>query len=477
MGFLRKIFSPTVLTISFLLLIYTFYKSEIYHDGSNRNYYNYYYYISLTLIFFSIISFIINQKIKEYLIIITIFSVAGVYLFEGYLLFLKSSLQHQALSENLSEQLIETRNQNLKEKLYKKKTGNEWDKRSKLQIYEDLKRTDNEIVLNVPPSYHYINKNNYFYPLSGVSNTKTIYCNENGYYSMYQSDRYGFNNPDSEWDKREIEYFLVGNSFVNGACVNRPNDISSILRNLSNKSVLNISYSGNGPLIQYATLREYFKPNIKKVLWFYFERSDLRDLNNEKKNNILVNYLNDLNFTQNLKFKQNQIDDLILNIIKDELIKKKQNKNKIKTENKNLTFKVKLIKFLKIENIRILILPLPYYEPQAKDTDPLTPPEFKKILQLTKELVEKNNSKLYFIYMPQYQRYIENYDNTNYNFVKNIINELNITFVDIHKKVFEKEKNPLSLFPFEMSGHYNIEGYKKVTETIFNFINQENKNK
>ena len=39
-----------------------------------------------------------------------------------------------------------------------------------------------EIVLN------YINKNNYFYPLSGVSNTKTIYCNENGYYSMYQSD-------------------------------------------------------------------------------------------------------------------------------------------------------------------------------------------------------------------------------------------------------------------------------------------------
>ena len=29
--------------------------------------------------------------------------------------------------------------------------------------------------------------------------------------------------------------------------------------------VLNLGYSGNGSLIEYATLREYFKPNIKKV--------------------------------------------------------------------------------------------------------------------------------------------------------------------------------------------------------------------
>ena len=35
MNFLKKIFSPTILTISFLLLIYTFYKSEIIWDGNN----------------------------------------------------------------------------------------------------------------------------------------------------------------------------------------------------------------------------------------------------------------------------------------------------------------------------------------------------------------------------------------------------------------------------------------------------------
>ena len=46
--------------------------------------------------------------------------------------------------------------------------------------------------------------------MSGFSNSKTIYDNENGYYSIYQSDRYGFNNPDNEWDSNETEILLVG---------------------------------------------------------------------------------------------------------------------------------------------------------------------------------------------------------------------------------------------------------------------------
>ena len=97
------------------------------------------------------------------------------------------------------------------------------------------------------------------YPLSGISNKLTIFCNETGYWSVYQSDRYGFNNPDEEWDNKEIEYLLIGDSLVDGACVNRPHDIASVLRTLSNKSVLNLGYGGNGPLLEYATLREYFK--------------------------------------------------------------------------------------------------------------------------------------------------------------------------------------------------------------------------
>ena len=97
------------------------------------------------------------------------------------------------------------------------------------------------------------------------------------------------------------------------------------------------------------------------------------------------------------------------------------------------------------------------------------PPEFKKILQLTKEFTNKNNSKLYFVYLPGYSTYKENFKNTSYNLVKDIVTELRIPFIDIHKEVFEKEQNPLILFPFELIGHYNVEGYKKVTSTIYEF--------
>ena len=51
--------------------------------------------------------------------------------------------------------------------------------------------------------------------MSGVSNSKQFIAMNNGYYANYLSDRYGFNNPDEEWDKKGlVEYLLVGDSFT-----------------------------------------------------------------------------------------------------------------------------------------------------------------------------------------------------------------------------------------------------------------------
>jgi len=434
---LKKIFFPTILTISLLLLIYIFYRSEIIWNGYNRNYYKTYYLISLILICFSITTFFLNEKIKEYLIISCSSLVLSLYTFEGYL-----NLKGQLLKEQISKDQL------LKKQLYEKQTGNKWDERSRLDIYKELKNNNKKITV----SYHPVFNLQKAYPnvpinFSGISNSEIILCNENGYYSLYQSDRYGFNNPDGEWDKKEIEYLLVGDSFTHGACVNRPNDISSVLRNLSNKSVLNLGYSGHGPLREYAVLREYLNSNVKKVLWIYYEGNDLEELVLEKKNNILIKYLEDLNFTQNLKFKQNYIDSLLSNLIKKKSLERE-------------TFKSKLIKFIKINNTRNSIL---------SKSEPVSVTEFREILQLINELTNKNNSKLYFVYLPEWSRYKKTYDNTNYNLVKEIVNELKIPFIDIHEEVFQKEQNPLKLFPLELAGHYNVDGYKKVAETIYKF--------
>ena len=72
--------------------------------------------------------------------------------------------------------------------------------------------------------------------------------------------------------------------------------------------------------------------------------------------------------------------------------------------------------------------------------------------------------------MPGFDRY-NNQNITNYELVKKTVQDLNINFIDIHSEMFANEENPLDLFPFGLNGHYNVSGYRKVTETILRLAN------
>lgn len=99
------------------------------------------------------------------------------------------------------------------------KQQKEYDTRTKIEIYNDLKKKTSNTTVVIGAGNFISNSNLPILPLSGKSYSQTIHCNEQGYYSIYKSDRYGFNNPDNEWDKKEIYYFLIGDSFPHGACV------------------------------------------------------------------------------------------------------------------------------------------------------------------------------------------------------------------------------------------------------------------
>ena len=101
------------------------------------------------------------------------------------------------------------------------------------------------------------------------------------------------------------------------------------------------------------------------------------------------------------------------------------------------------------------------------DPKPKIQPSFKGILQQTKDLVSKNNAKLYFVYLPEYNRYKNDEIDQNYQKIREIVKELDIPLIDINEKVFALEPNPLNLFPFGFHGHYNIDGYKRVAEEIY----------
>ena len=339
--------------------------------------------------------------------------------------------------------------QSSKIKIYESETGNKYDTRSLIKVYKDLKKDDENITINIASNF---NDSNGFFSLSGISNTKTIYCNENGYYSIYESDRYGFNNPDDQWNKNKIEYLLIGDSFTIGACVNRPNDISSVLRKLSKRNVINLAQPSQGPLKEYALLKEYSSAKFKKIIWMYYEGNDLLNLKDELNNKILKEYIINEDFTQSLKFNQKKIDK-----IKKENFKKLLELVKTKSKDEKFFFK-ELTKFIKLDKLRENLF--------HSVNKPIS--EFNNILYLAKELANKNNSELYFVYLPSYDRYRVKFIKSDFKEIKKIVENLNIPFIDIDEKVFKKEENPLDLFPFRSYGHYNTLGYKKIALEIYN---------
>ena len=95
----------------------------------------------------------------------------------------------------------------------------------------------------------------------------------------------------------------------------------------------------------------------------------------------------------------------------------------------------------------------------------------KKVFYKANKFSEDNNANFYIIILPDIDRYLsKNKKKYSINEVKAIARDLNIKFIDIDLEVFDKEINPKDLFPFKMEGHYNIEGYKKISDSIYNFI-------
>ena len=134
----------------------------------------------------------------------------------------------------------------------------------------------------------------------------------------------------------------------------------------------------------------------------------------------------------------------------------------------------KIFKFLKLYNLRLELYKVNFLS-KSETSKILTEDDFYlffEIIEKIHKFTNKNNSKLFFVFLPQYQDFIYN-NNPNQYISKKIeekLNEMEIPFIELKNSVFLKQKNPLSLFPFELPGHYSIDGYKKVSEEIFKNI-------
>ena len=449
------------ISIFIFLLLYTFYRAEIIHGGNQLLYYYKYYLIFIFfIILWFLILFFLNKKNKSILIIIASTLFFLLYFYET-INFYSPTLLKISFIKSLN-----------KEALKKSQLG----EKSKQDIINELKISKGlDVVPSIFPKI-FLKKNiidssdKNIFPLGGVSNTTTVFCKEGKEYSIYMSDRYGFNNPDNEWNNNEIVWLLIGDSFAQGSCVKQDENFAGQIRLITKESAISLGMSGNGPLIELASLKEYgYKKKPKIVLWFYFERNDLDDLRFEKHNSFLLQYLNK-DFNQNLYEKQKVIDKKLKQHI--QIAESKLEQETTETHE----YKDKFLSIKKIIRLQIVRDKMALDRGLDYGIDPL----FKKIMIDAKKFVNQWNGELYFIYLPDKERYsnnkIKDDKYLNRSKIINIIKKLNIPIIDIHKEFFIKEKDPVSFFAYRIFGHYSPDGYHEISKVIIKKIKEERLN-
>ena len=346
-----------------------------------------------------------------------------------------------------------------------KKLGNKIDTRTKLDLFEEYRSKGIEIWPRINPktlgsNFRVRINGKEILPLGGISNVNTILSNENPYgqYIFYQSDEHGFMNPKGLYDTERISIGIVGDSFAQGYCVKPEKNVAALIRQIY-PNTLNLGFGKNGPLEELATIKEYLMPlKPKVVLWLYFEGNDLRDLEDEKKNDLLLKYVYK-DHNQDLLSVQPEIDRQLKKAAIELAKRAIQKRKKIS----NILFK-----FLVLEKIRYRLWIL-----KQVISYPFDAILFHKILASAKDTISSWDGRLYFVYLPSWQRF--KYPDTTNPYrdqVLTLVNDLKIPIIDICE-VFSSHDDPLSLFPLRFNAHYNEKGYKLVADTIIQFIEQK----
>ena len=418
--------------------------------------------LSLLVVFLTYKSLKINSTISTKYMIYIIFLISLILIF-SIIFFFKKDIINEALivffSILISLYFIQcfSTYKNLKKVwLFNKKNEVKYDLRS----YNEVLKSGN-FFPRISSDY-FVNDVSNIFPLGTISNRKILACNENGYFSHYNSDRFGFNNPDQNWDKKNIDYLVLGDSYMEGDCVFYRDTLMGNLKNLNKKkNIISLARGGTGTLFQYAALKEYAQTkSVKNVLLFFYEGNDLGNIENEMKNKVLLNYL-DQEYSQNLIYKQNLIDEIILS---------KSKKLNIETQTGNFYIH-EFSKFIKLKIIRDLIRNYFIFY-QGKYNSGLG--QFSIVLDELKEFCFLNNIKLHIIYLPNYARYRgikDKEDFLKYKKIKDLIKKKKIIFLDFAEHL-EKQDQPLENWPFEYHGHLNKKGYKELANFVNEFIDE-----
>ena len=361
------------------------------------------------------------------------------------------------------------------------KFGVKFDTRSRLQVLNDLSQKDIDAVPVISPSE--ILKRNpdstvksairindtEVVPLAGISNRVTVFCNESGEYTVYNSDRRGFHNPDHVWRSEAVDIVALGDSFVLGGCVESQENFVSLIGKRYPATV-NLGMAGDGPLSMLGTMREYLgvlKPKV--VLWFHFEEAAFSFLEAES-DSLLRRYM-ERSFGQNLNDRQAEIDKALLQYVREQAAAEVARQKAAQNRDTMRSLILSALDFS--ARLGTLRRYLGLIDGGMREGNKNILPLFRRILTEANDSARELNAKLYFVYLPQWERY----GNPKLAFQKrdavlDLVRSLDIPIIDLHP-VFQAHDDPLSLFPLRRMGHYTKEGHRLTAELVLRNLSSQ----
>ena len=280
---------------------------------------------------------------------------------------------------------------------------------------------------------------------------------ENGHYNLiYQSDKNGFR---ENIDYRYVysDYVLIGDSFTQSICENKPNDLKSNLINKTNFSFLNLGMRGTDYPHHYLILENYTKDTeFKGIIWFFYEGNDYETLSSKEKI-FIQNYVNQqYSDVKNLQYELKTNHDI------------------------SLMFRLEVWFAELIRGASVLIKFFKEYENLININD------YNYVLEESKKYLDKKKiSKRYIVYIPSWQK-LSLYKLKKFNLyekhpqikqlnklkddVKTIAEKNGFHFLD-GDKYFFMLKNPLKVFNYKLNTHFNKLGNDVLSNIIVENLN------
>jgi hypothetical protein len=314
-------------------------------------------------------------------------------------------------------------------------------------------------------------------PLGYISNSSLISCGDSGEFPVYETDRYGFFNPPNT-DTNETTIALVGDSLTESTCVEKNHNLSNLISNMG-KAVLNFGRNGNGPVANLAIIREYVSATKPKyVFWLHSADTDIADLYGEKNHPILARYF-DPDFSQNLRSRQKQVNEVLLKYFHSRYAARIQTMNQ---QSKRQVPRVKtgyqMFKdavFFRHIWRRARPLARKIYVSFSRDDQEV----FTTVLSAAQFEIERWGGKLVFVYLPGARLSIEKNAAAvrQREWVLKRVAGLGIPIVDLLPVINRFSSQEDVMFPVRPYPHFNETGYRLIGEEIIKYVEKKNAEK